>query len=239
MISLPPLEIWTSRRHRALADPDVLDITRSTSDKHGVAIQDWNRFPEEMRAGLVEHHLRDASDRVRSGIILVQAQALALADGSPSIGTPWAPSWSILAPAKGAAELADRLGVEALAAPEVDRAQRISAVAALEAKSWARYRDGETRGTVIVPGYHGEMQRSWKLYPMSWRWLVSLKRVVLACVCRRPDWWPSDQPWDHCHRFLAAGLVVKAASRARGAVYRGELPPPPEEPSPQLGLPLG
>lgn len=225
------LEVWTTRLHRAVDDPDLLDITRRTAGAHEKKIHGWDTLTDAARFQLHKVGVERAHALQLRGLALVQAQRLALDDGYPSLGAPWAPTWDLLAPTKVGLELADRLGDTAMRLPPELRRESLDGARELEAKIWQSYLDGWTRDGKTVEGFPDQMRRSWRLYRSSWDWALGRRRVILGCLCARPKWWPVGATWEHCHRFLTAGLFVQC-----GAVYLGELP---EAPSPPLGLDLG
>ena len=227
------LEVWTTRITPRLDDRDFLDITRQTAEKYEKAAR-WAEldFAERRRRRTLA--LETAVARTRLGITLPLIQGHALDDGLPSLGAPFAPSWSLLMPTKSGLELADRHGDGALRLPPEHRERPLTMAIELEANLWQSYREGWVRENVEQSGFDQQMRESYSHYRRSWEWALDRHRLVIGCLCDRPAWWPDDQRWEHCHRFLVAEQL-----RACGATYRGEVPPPPEEPSPQIGLFLG
>ena len=228
------LEVWTTRLHTHLDDPDVLDITRRAADAHEKKIPGWHSMPASIRAGVSRRGIERARAHSVRGLTLIQAQRLALDDGLPSLGAPFAPTWDLLKPVKAALELADHHGRSALRLPPEHRAGPLAEAMRLEDEAWQSYLDGWTRNDVEALGFPAQMRVSWKAFLPSWNWALGRHRVALGCLCVKPLWWPAGATWTHCHRFLVAQLLV-----ACGATYAGELPDVEVPPGPQLGLSLG
>ena len=228
------LIVYTTRLHSAVNDPDTLDITRRTAGEYEKAIVNWRELDGPSRDALrMEGIDRARTCTARRGTV-VDAQRVALTNGYPSLGAPWAPSWDLLIPALAMLDLADHHGKKSLTLSGDERAATQAEALRLQDLAWASYVDGWTRDGVTVPGFVEQMQGSWKTHRAAWRWMLGLEKVALACLCRKPRWWPADRPWTHCHRFAVADLLVKC-----GAASGGELPEPDAKPSPQIGLALG
>lgn len=227
------LVVYTARLH-SVDDPDTLDITRRTADTHEKAIERWRSLSSAQK----DEYRLDGLDRARAasarGMTLVQAQRLALDKGYPSLGAPWAPSWDLLKPCLAGLQLADHHGKRALALPIEERRAAFVEAWRLDDLAWDQYLAGWTRDDVTVPGFTDQMRTSYVEHRAAWRWMLGLDRIVLACLCRKPQWWPADRPWRHCHRYEVQSLLVKCGARDGGEIAEPDAPP-----SPQLGLAMG
>ena len=115
------------------------------------------------------------------------------------VGVVFAPSWDILRPALALREISRETRNATGLADRIGLAERI------ENTMWELY----------ASAYRAEMRLSYREHRATWD-AVLARRGTLALVCFCVE-------SDHCHRTLAAKILV-AASRGR-AVYEGEVAP--------------
>ena len=207
----PRCEVFTAR-WGLRGEPAIFNIMRGWAMKYparGTWAQTPPAYRERQGIDWVRAQLAPGTDG-RDGLSLLEVQKLAAKDGVPSLGEPWAPSAELLWPAleERQHDLAKRRAHEVSAAhldrePTLEEDQRRLAAEAeiegIELDHWARY----------TVGYRAEMVQSYRARALSWGWLLTLPRVVLACPCPVPE---------RCHRSLAAAMLGKC-----GATLGGEI----------------
>jgi len=171
----------------------------------------WEGPANDLSAEQPELHLPDTlfseGRTTRSPSVFTSRVSYPGADGlnvtrksGTTLGKAFAPSWSILIPAKAALTEAKLLASRGLTLESQQKADR----------AWETYTHEYTHE--MRESYRAGRRRtgSETLPPIGpWLEVLSMSRVVLMCYCTDPN---------RCHRIILASILVKC-----GATYLGEV----------------